>query len=43
MEFSLLSEEWKNNEGKTMDFGGGRRNNEAMKAGRNLHVQHEQE
>jgi len=39
MEFSLFSEEWKNNEGKPMDFGGGKRITEAMKAGRNRHVQ----
>ncbi|QCD84425.1 exonuclease V, chloroplastic-like [Vigna unguiculata] len=43
MEFSLFSEEWKNNEGRPMDSGGGRRNSEAMKAGRNRHVQLELE
>ncbi|KAL9317216.1 hypothetical protein ACSQ67_013733 [Phaseolus vulgaris] len=43
MEFSLLFEEWKNNEYKQMDFGGRRRNNEAMKAGRNRHVELEEE
>lgn len=43
MEFFLFSEEWKNIEAKKMDFGGGRRNNEAIKAGRDRHVQLEQE
>ncbi|CAJ1977433.1 unnamed protein product [Sphenostylis stenocarpa] len=42
-EFSLFSEEWKSNEGKRVGFGGGRRNNEAIKAGRNRHVQLQQE
>lgn len=39
MEFSLFSEEWKNKEGKPMDFGGEKRISEAMEVGRNRHVQ----